>query len=79
MGSVKITISLPEEVAEQVRAAADKEHVSVSAWLSEAAEQWARVQAARELVHEYEAEHGAFTPEENALDAANCRLSLVRV
>ena len=62
----KLSISAPPEVAETIKAAAADEGKPVSAWLAEAATEKARAAAlhaagraaARELVAEYESEHG---------------------
>ena len=62
----KLSISVPPEVAETIKAAAADEGKPVSAWLAEAAAEKARAAAlhaagraaARELVAEYESEHG---------------------
>jgi hypothetical protein len=62
----KLSISVPAEVEETIKAAAAEEGKPVSAWLAEAATEKARAAAqhaagraaARELVAEYEAEHG---------------------
>jgi regulator of protease activity HflC (stomatin/prohibitin superfamily) len=62
----KLSISVPPEVEETIKAAAAAEGKPVSAWLAEAATEKARASAlhaagraaARELVAEYETEHG---------------------
>jgi hypothetical protein len=62
----KLSISVPPEVEETIKAAAAEEGKPVSAWLAEAATEKARAAArhtagraaARELVAEYESEHG---------------------
>ena len=62
----KLSISVPPEVEETIKAAAAREGKPVSAWLAEAATEKARAaarqaagrMAARELVAEYEAEIG---------------------
>jgi hypothetical protein len=62
----KLSISVPPEVEETIKAAAADEGKPVSAWLAEAATEKARAAAlhaagraaARELVAEYEREHG---------------------
>jgi hypothetical protein len=62
----KLSISVPPEVEQTIKAAAAEEGKPVSAWLAEAATEKARTAArqavgraaARELVAEYEAEHG---------------------
>ncbi|CAM3652056.1 hypothetical protein GCM10009799_11540 [Nocardiopsis rhodophaea] len=68
----KLSISVPPEVEEMIKASAAKEGQPVSAWLAHAAVQQAmeaaRIEegreAARELVAEYEAEFGPL-PEES--------------
>jgi hypothetical protein len=62
----KLSISVPPEVEETIKAAAAEEGKPVSAWLAEAATEKAHAAAmhaagraaARELVAEYESEHG---------------------
>ncbi len=66
MTARKLSISVPAEVEETIKAAAADEGKPVSAWLAEAATEKARAaalhaagrEAARELVAEYESEHG---------------------
>jgi hypothetical protein len=66
MTARKLSISVPPEVAETIKAAAADEGKPVSAWLAEAATEKAHAAAqyaagraaARELVAEYENEHG---------------------
>ncbi|RAY15896.1 hypothetical protein DPM19_09070 [Actinomadura craniellae] len=72
MTARKLSISVPPEVEETIKAAAAEEGKPVSAWLAEAAVEKARIAAlhaagraaARELVAEYESEHGKL-PEES--------------
>jgi hypothetical protein len=67
----KLSISVPAEVEETIKAAAAEEGKPVSAWLAEAATEKARAAAmhaagraaARELVAEYEKEHGPLPAE----------------
>ncbi len=62
----KLSISVPAEVEETIKAAAAAEGKPVSAWLAEAAAEKARAAArhaagraaARDLVADYEREHG---------------------
>ena len=62
-----LSISVPPELEETIKAAAAEEGKPVSTWLAEAATEKARAAAqhaagraaARELVTEYESEHGA--------------------
>jgi hypothetical protein len=66
----KLSISVPPDVEETIKAAAAQEGKPVSAWLAEAATEKARATArhaagraaARELVAGYEAEHGPLPP-----------------
>ena len=72
MTARKLSISVPPEVEETIKAAAAEEGKPVSVWLAEAAVEKARLAAqhaagraaARELVAEYESEHGSL-PEES--------------
>jgi hypothetical protein len=72
MTARKLSISVPPEVEETIKAAAATEGKPVSAWLAEAAVEKAHIAsllaagrtAARELVAEYEDEHGKL-PEES--------------
>ena len=72
----KLSISVPPEVEETIKAAAAQEGKPASAWLAEAATGKARAAglyaagraAARELVAEYENEHGPL-PAESRLRA----------
>ncbi len=67
----KLSISVPAEVEETIKAAAADEGKPVSAWLAEAATEKARATvrhaagraAARELIAEYEQEHGPLPAE----------------
>ncbi|GII54996.1 hypothetical protein Pth03_33850 [Planotetraspora thailandica] len=67
----KLSISVPPEVEEIIKAAAAEEGKAVSTWVAEAAVEKARVAAlntqgraaAQELVAEYESEHGELPKE----------------
>jgi hypothetical protein len=67
----KLSISVPPEIEETIKAAAASEGMTVSAWLAEAATEKARAAArqadgragARELVAEYEQEYGRLPAE----------------
>jgi hypothetical protein len=71
MGVRKLSISVAPEIEETIKAAAASEGMAVSAWLAEAATEKARATArhveggaaARELVAEYEQEHGQLPTE----------------
>jgi hypothetical protein len=66
MATRKITITMPEELVDQIKAYTDAEGTSVSAWISAAAAQQARFRATDEFLADWQREHGAFTPEELA-------------
>ncbi len=66
MTARKLSISVPAEVEETIKAAAADEGKPVSAWLAEAATEKARnaaLAAARDLIAEYEQEHGPLPAE----------------
>jgi hypothetical protein len=60
----KISISIDSRVAAAARAAADAEGISLSAWLSRAAEHAASMEAMRQGIEEYEQECGPITEED---------------
>lgn len=63
----KLSISLPGQLADEVRAlAASQAEGNVSAWLARLAEREVRRQQSLEAVREWEAEHGELTKEELA-------------
>ena len=68
----RITISLDKQLAEGLRRAAGEDDANVSAWVSDAIERSLNSRGLRAVAAEWEAEHGAFTPEE--LDRARQRL-----
>jgi HicB family len=70
--SPKIAITIDPEVHARVVAAAADEGVSVSAWMTAAARRALTLRDGLAAVAEWEAEHGALTPEE--LDAARRRV-----
>lgn len=65
MTARRLSISVPPEVEERIRAAAEAEGLPVSAWLSRVATHAATIQEGLRAMEEYEAEHGTFTPEEH--------------
>ncbi|MBE1874249.1 hypothetical protein [Myceligenerans pegani] len=73
MASKKVTITLDEALVEALTAAAHEDGVPVSRVVSSAAERELRRRAGMAVVREWEAEHGAFTPEE--LAAARAELA----
>ena len=62
----KLSISLDRQLGEDVRAAAERAGLSVSAWLAEAASARLRRDALAELLVDWQAEHGPITAEELA-------------
>lgn len=71
VGKVRLTVTVDADLATAAAAAvADGRAASVSAWVNEAlatkAEDARKLAAMREAVAAYEAEFGAFTPEEMA-------------
>lgn len=64
MAVTKISVSLEEETLAAARIAAEEMGLSLSAWLSQAAQHAAKLAAGRAAIREYEAEVGAFTQEE---------------
>ena len=66
----KRSVSLADEVASQVEAAANEDGVSFSAWLSAAAERQLRVRQGLRGVGAWESEAGPLTAEEIAAGEA---------
>ncbi|MGH3865669.1 MAG: hypothetical protein ACRDQ4_05925 [Pseudonocardiaceae bacterium] len=64
MTVTKISVSLEEETLAAARIAAEEAGLSLSAWLSQAAQHAAKLAAGLAAVREYEAETGAFTQQE---------------
>ena len=65
--TTKLAISFEGDLAVQVqRAARNQTAGNVSAWLAEAARKRLRLEAGRQVLKEYEAEHGAITEAELA-------------
>jgi hypothetical protein len=71
----KISISLNHQLAADVRAAAKRSGRGLSAWMAEAAADKLRGQSLDEFLNDWEAEHGAFTPEELAEAEAELHLT----
>jgi hypothetical protein len=76
MGTVvKKSVSVPDVIWSAAEVAADVRHITVSALVTEALENYLKIQDGLRAVDEWKAEHGDFTPEEIAeadaiLDAA---------
>ncbi|MGW7754403.1 hypothetical protein ACWGK6_23205 [Streptomyces violaceusniger] len=66
MSLERVTITIPSETLSAAKDAADREGMSVSAWLSRAAERAAKVEAGLIAAEEVLAEIGPPTPEEQA-------------
>ena len=62
----KMSVSFEAKLGEEIRRAAREGGVGLSSWLAEAAARKLRADALREFLDEWEAEHGAPTPEELA-------------
>ncbi len=67
-----MSISMDAEIAAQVREAALRAGVPLSAWMADAARAKLRHESLAAFLDEYQAEHGAFTEEE--LEQARARL-----
>jgi len=66
MASKKITISLPEDLVEEIRKWSDAEGTPLSAWVAQAAKNRARIEDGKAAMREWEELEGPFTPEELA-------------
>ena len=66
MVSKKLSITLPADLARDVERLAHERGLAVSAWLSEAADDARRHQAALAAIADYEAEFGRFSEAELA-------------
>lgn len=61
-----MSVSLDPELGDAVRAAARRAGKPLSAWVAEAAATKLRAELLEEFLDGWEAEHGAFTPQELA-------------
>ncbi|HTZ90956.1 MAG TPA: hypothetical protein VMB74_01060 [Streptosporangiaceae bacterium] len=71
MASRKVTITLDEELARALGVAARDAGIPLSRLIASAAEREMRLRIGQAAVAEWEAEHGAFTPEELAAARAD--------
>lgn len=62
----RLTVSLESDLAIAVREAAVADELNVSAWLADAARRQLASRGLRDVVSEWEAEHGAFSDDELA-------------
>jgi hypothetical protein len=60
----KMSISMDAELGDEVRSAARRAGVGLSAWLADAAAAKLRAEALSEFLDQWEREHGPFTEEE---------------
>jgi hypothetical protein len=70
----RFSVTMPPDLGEGVRRAAERQGVSVSAWLSQAAADRLRNELLGAALDDWESEHGSFTEAE--LNAAASRLGL---
>lgn len=61
-----MSVSIDPELRDDIRAAAQRAGVSVSAWLADAAATKLRKQSLGEFLADWQAEHGEITTEERA-------------
>lgn len=66
MGVERLTVSIESELAIAVREAAEADEQNVSAWLAAAARRQLANRGLRDVVAEWERDHGAFSDEELA-------------
>jgi len=62
----RFSITMDPELGKAVRAAAEAEGMTVSAWVAEAAADRVRIRLLGEALDEWEAEHGTLTDEDMA-------------
>jgi hypothetical protein len=66
MSVERLTVSIESELAIAVREAAEADEQNVSAWLADAARRQLANRGLRDVVAEWERDHGAFSDEELA-------------
>jgi metal-responsive CopG/Arc/MetJ family transcriptional regulator len=66
MAVERVTISLEAELAEAVREAAEADAQNLSAWLADAARRRLASRGLRDVLTEWETEHGQFSEDELA-------------
>jgi len=66
MATKKVTVTLPEELVEALGAAAREDGIALSRLVASAAEWALRRRVGRQMVNDWQDEHGAFTAEELA-------------
>ena len=71
MATRKITITLDNELVDAMGVAARQAGIPLSRFIASAAEREMRLHIGRQVLAEWQAEHGAFTPEELAAARAD--------
>jgi hypothetical protein len=66
VGVDKLSISLPRELVDEIRASAERAGVSVSAWLARSAQDGLRLESLGDALDAWESRFGALTDEEIA-------------
>ncbi len=66
MAVEKLSVSFEPELAQRTREAAEATGRSLSAYVAEAVEHRLKLEAGRQLLEEWEAEHGAISEQERA-------------
>jgi hypothetical protein len=66
MATRKVTITLDEDLVEALGAAAKESGVPLSRLIASAAERELRIRISRDVITEWQADQGAFTPDELA-------------
>ncbi len=74
--SPKLAITVDPEIHEKILAAATRDRVSVSAWMTDAAREALRRRAGLAAIAEWEKEHGLFSAEEMNEARASVRTQL---
>lgn len=76
VGVRKLSVALGDRVAQAAAASAERQGLSLSAWLTRAAENALAIEDGLAAVSEWEAEHGALTEQE--LAAADALIDAAR-
>lgn len=71
MATKKVTITLDDSLVEALASAAKEEGIPLSRLVAGAAERELRLRAGRAVIQQWQAEHGAFTPQELAAARAD--------
>jgi hypothetical protein len=66
MATRKVTITLDNDLVDAIGVAAREAGIPLSRFIASAAEREMRIHIGRQVLAEWQAEHGAFTPEELA-------------